>query len=549
MAEPSDDTKYSLGHEYTAEACYNDDTSRRQSVIDMGRLMAELTIPSVFPPEGYMVGEDLPGNNQSIAALAVNTLASTLMFMAFPPGQPIMRLKPVEYKMQAEINQDPEMYANTLLALSRLELEHREILQTTPLATAYTGYVKVLLVAGNALWKHLDLQEPTYHLPNCYTVKRNSAGHPLRTIHKECMTFDTLDEDWQDQIKPLLSETELKKDGKPLKEFEIEVDIYSVCKLKTGPNGERSWLYWQEYKGVILEGTSVETDYDNPPMWPGWLIPVYGQNWGRSYCEEYRGDLYTLEAHASAINDGASLAALSLIFVKPGATSIRTIREARNLSTVSGDAADVSVFRSDKTADFNFVMSNYEACAKRVSAAFLMQASVQRSGERVTAEEIRRLGNELDKAMGGTYTYMAQGNQKVIIVRAVNLVEEENPELPPIPRDVVKVEVITGIDAMGQSTEYDNLMEYAEAGLKVFPEKFQEVHDATNFFTRAAAAKGVKPDGLVLKPEQVQANTEAKQQQAQMQTLMDKGTTPAVKGMADYLTQGGGAPQAETQAA
>lgn len=543
MEEESADTQFRLGAELTAERCYLDDSSRRQSVIDMGRLMAELTIPSVLPPDGYIVGEDLPGNNQSIAALAVNTLTSALMFMAFPPGQPIMRLKPVEYKLQADVDQDPELYANTLLALSRLELEHREILQTTPLATAYTGYVKLLLIAGNALWKHIRLSEPTYHPPTEYTVKRNSKGHPLRTIHKERMTFDALEPDWQEQIRPLLDITETQRDGKPLKEFEIEVDIYSVCKLKTGDDSERTWLYWQEYKGVVLEDTAVETDYDNPPMWPGWLIPVYGQNWGRSYCEEYRGDLYTLESHASALNDGASLAALSLVFVKPGSTSVKAVREARNLSTVSGDVSDVGVFRTDKSADFNFVTANYEAVAKRVSAAFLMQSSVQRSGERVTAEEIKRLGNELDKAMGGTYTYMAQGNQKVVIVRAVNLVEEENPDLPEIPRDIVKVEVITGIDAMGQSTEYDNLMDYAAAGLKVFPTKFEQSHDANNFFMRAAAAKGVKPDGLVLKPEQMQANAQAQQEMSAQQTMLDKGTGPAVKGMADFLAaQGGGLP-------
>lgn len=513
----------------------------------MGRLMAELTIPSVFPPDGYKVGDDLPGNNQSISALAVNTLASNLMFMAFPPGQPIMRLKPVEYKLQKDINEDPKLYATMLLSLSRLELEHREILQTTPLATAYTGYVKVLLIAGNALWRHMALHEPSYHLPTQYTVKRNGTGHPLRTILKETLKLDALDPDWKAQIMPLLTADtkNFGPDGKMKKEFEIEVDIYSVCKLHIDPDGERSWLFWQEYKGTHLTGTENESDYDNPPLWPGWLIPVFGQNWGRSYCEEYRGDLYTLEAHASAINDGASLAALSLIFVKPGSTSVRSVREARNLSTISGNVEDVGVFRSDKTADFNFVMSNYEAVAKRVSAAFLMQQSVQRSGERVTAEEIRRLGQELDKAMGGTYTYMAQGNQKVVIQRAVHLVEDDNPGLPPIPREVVKVEVITGIDAMGQSTEYDNLMEYAQAGLAVFPSKFEQAHDASNFFMRAAAAKGVKPDGLVLTPEQMDANAQAAQEQAAQQSMIDKGTGPAVKGLSDFLTtqQDGGAAQ------
>lgn len=535
-----DREKFSLGEDYPAESAYRDGESIRSNVCNMGRMMAELTIPSVFPPEGYQVGDDLPGNNQSISAMAVNTLASALMFMAFPPGQPIMRLKPEVFKVQGEIDQDPQMYANLLLAMSSLEIAHREKLQTTPIATAYVGLMKLLLVAGNALWKHIKLKEPTYHRPDCYVVKRNSGGLPLRTIHKECVTFETLDKEHQDQIRPLLSDQDWKKtDGSHKKDFEVEVEVYSVMKYHKASDGEETWLYWQECKGVTLEDTEVETDFDNPPMWPAWLIPEYGQDWGRSYCEEYRGDLYTLEAHASSINDGASLAALSLLFVKPGGTSVKQVRQARNLSVLSGDANDLSVFRSDKTGDFNFVVQNYLETAKRVSAAFLMQSSIQRNGERVTAEEIRRLGQELDKAMGGLYTSTATGTQKVVIQRAVALNEDETPELPAIPRDIVKVEVITGVDALGQSTEAENLTEYATAARTAFPTKFEQTHDAHNFFTRLAAARGVKPDGLVLSAEQVQADNAAMQEQAAQQTVLDKGTGPAVKGLADFAAQGG----------
>lgn len=531
------ETLYTLGSDeagnrITAEDSYNRMTGRRQQVIDMGRLMAELTIPSVFPPDGYEPGDHLEGNNQSLSAQLVNTLASALMFMAFPPGQPIMRIEAIEYMVQEEVDKDPELWAKTQLALSRLEIAHRKRLQTTTISTAYTGYLKVLLVAGNALWKQLNLEEPTYFLPDTYVVKRNTGGMPLLTIHKEVVSLQSLDKDVRDLI---MSDAVEADKYRKMNEWERTADIYSVCKLKVGHNsGEKTWCYWQEWKGHTIPGTEVETDFENPPMYPGWLIPVYGKDWGRSYCEEYRGDLFTLESHASAVNDGASLAALALLFVQPGSTtSIKQIREARNLSTLPGNAEDLSVFRSDKTADLSFVVSNMDAVGRRLAAVFLLAQSIQRAGERVTAEEIRRMGQALDRAMGGLYTVIAQGNQRWIIMRAVRLNEEENPDLPSLPKDVVQVQVVTGIDAMGQTSEAENLMEYGRAGKEIFLDQFEQAHDASDFFTRLASAMGIKPDGLVKKKEQLEADQQAMQQQALTQSLVDKGTGPAVKGMAD----------------
>lgn len=531
------ETEFSFGTDYHAEDAYRDLTTRRQPVIDMGRLMAELTIPSVFPPEGYHTGDPLPGNNQSLGALLVNNLASALMFMAFPPGQPVLRFEPVEYKLQADIDKDPDLWAATQLAMSRLELSHRKRFQATPLMTAYTGYMKVMLIAGNCLWKHLKLNEPTYHLPTSYVVKRAASGLPLMCIHQECVPFMTLDAEHKAQLEEVMEAEDLENK----KPFELEVDIYSCLKFKLDADGDPSWLYWQESKGVVLEGTTVETDFDCPPMWPGWLIPVYGQDWGRGYCEEYRGDLYTIEALASSLNDGAAAAALSLLFVQPGQTSIKQVREARNLSVLNGRAEDVSMFRTEKTGDFAFVDSREEKVARRLGSAFLMNSAIQRSGERVTAEEWKRMGTELDKAMGGLYTSTAQGNQRLIIVRAVKLHEAESKQLPKVPTDVVNIEVITGIDALGQSTEAEQLQTFAQAGLQAFPKRWEAEVDSNNYLTRWAAALGLKPDGLIKKPEQVQQEADADRQQAMQQELISKGTAPAMKGMADAMTQGGGA--------
>lgn len=531
--EPS--TKYSFGKDYRAEDAYADLTTRRQPVIDMGRMMAELTIPSVFPPEGYHTGDPLPGNNQSLGSILVNNLASALMFMAFPPGQPIMRFEPIEYKLQADIDEDPELWAQTQLALSRLEVSHRKRFQATPLMTAYTGYLKVMLIAGNCLWKHLKLNEPTYHLPDCYVVKRAASGLPLMTIHKECVPFMTLDADHKAQLKEVMN----AKDFENKKPWELEVDVYSCLKFQLDEDGDPSWLYWQESHGVMLDGTEVETDFNAPPMWPGWLIPVYGQDWGRGYCEEYRGDLYSIESLASALNDGASVAALSLLFVKPGQTSIKQVREARNLSVINGDANDVSMFRAEKTGDFSFVDSREEKIARRLGTAFLMNSAIQRTGERVTAEEWIRMGNELDKAMGGLYTSTAQGNQRIIIVRAVKLHEAESKQLPKVPDDVVNIEVVTGIDALGNNTEANQLKDFAAAGLQAFPQKWEQDVDSNNYLTRWAAALGLKPDGLIKKPKQVQQEAAQQQQQAMQQELISKGTGPAIKGIADAASQSG----------
>lgn len=324
-------------------------------------------------------------------------------------------------------------------------------------------------------------------------------------------------------------------------EWEREVDVYSVQKLRLTEEGEKVWCYWEEWEGHVLPDTQVETDYETPPMHAGWLIPVWGQDWGQGYCEQYRGDLYQVEALASAGNDGAALAALALIFNKPGSqTSIKQVREAKNLSILSGQADDLSVFRSEKTADLNFVGAREEAAARRLSAAFLLQSSVQRSGERVTAEEVRRLGQELDKALGGLYTQIAQGNQKVIIMRAVRLNEDENPKLPELPKGVVEVQVITGKDALGDSTEADNLIEVVGTTVKIFPQASQVQLSASNFARRLAALRGVKPDGLIKSDRQIAQDTAQQKQEALSSQLVDKATGPAVKGFADAMTQQGG---------
>lgn len=520
---------YSLGE--PAESVYNQLNMNRQAVIDTARLMAELTIPSLVPPDGWKTGDQICANNQSLGSRCVNNLAANLVFMAFPPNQPVMKLEAIEYEVQEQVNQDPELWAKMEIALGRLAEAHRKrLMSDTTLLSAYTHAMKLLIVAGNCLWKHNKLSSPTVYDPCHYAVKRNATGDPLLVIHKECLSLQTLSPDFRDQIYQ--GQPELRRQP----QWEQEAEIYTVCKLDRAEGDEPVWHYWQEHKGTLLEGTEVETDFDDAPMVPLWMIPVYGQDWGRSYCEEYRGDLFCAEALSSATMDAASLAALSLLFVNPsGRTSLKQVREARNLSTFAGKAEDLSVFRSEKGADMAFVMKKGEEVDHRLGMAFLLNFAIQRNGERVTAEEIRRLGSELDKALGGLYSELAQKTTRPVVLRFMHLNEEENPKLPKLPKGIVQVQVITGMDALGDSKEVQDLEDLAAAVSKFFPKDAADILNSIGWSMRYAAAKGIKPDGVVNSPEAVKANRAQQAQDAMKQTLLEKGTTPAVSGLAQGL--------------
>ncbi|MEW6121290.1 MAG: portal protein [Pseudomonadota bacterium] len=520
---------YDLGE--PAADIYQRLSAARTSPLTTARELAELTIPSEFPPEGYTTGDKIGSNNQSIGSIAVNTLAALLMFMAFPPGRPMMRFKPVEHKLADEIKRDPTLWSKVKLGLARKEIEHRERAETTPLRSTYTAHLRQLLIGGNSLWQHVSLDHPTVHRMDTYVVKRDAKGQPLFSILLEEVSLAGMEEDHRDILRDRLGD---KLKGKA--EWEQTAKVYTVCKLDT-EGDERVWRYWQEAEGELLPGTEVTADFDNPPMYPDWLIPVFGQDWGRSYCEQYRGDLFTVETASSSLNDGAALAALCLLFVKPGGrTSVKQIKMAENLAVLSGSAEDVTAFRLDKNGDFQFVSAHLDQAYRRLSRAFLLQTSIVRDAERVTREEIARLGNELEKAMGGLYSELSQRTQRTVVLRFVRLHEEDDEQLPQVPEGLIRLSVVTGIDALGATTEEDALVTLGGTINTVFgPGSAGKIMDPSDFTRRLAAEKGIQPEGLIKTAEALADERDQERQMVQQQTLLDKAAGPIAGEVAKSL--------------
>src|SRR3546814_9435028 len=81
----------------------------------------------------------------------------------------------------------------------------------------------------------------------------------------------------------------------------------------------------------------------------------------------------------------------------------------------------------------------------RLSHAFMLQSGTVRNAERVTAEEIRAMAQELENVLGGVYTVLSAEFQ-LPLIRRIPYVLIRQGEAPEMPKTVVPT-VVTGFEA------------------------------------------------------------------------------------------------------
>lgn len=532
MAQPVPQD-FSFGNR-DAEDVYEELATDRAQVIEKARELARISLPHEFPPEGSRPGDNLPPPNQATNGRALVNLASRIMLTALPPGLPILKYNIIEHKLKDDFEADPTLYSFTILALARREIAIRQRMEATTTRTAYGELAMQLILAGNAMWRHININSPSVHKMTDYVVKRNASGEQLSNILKMKINLLDVDAETRGFIQNVRQYNTDKSEG-----LGDEVFIYCCCKLHRVSSKEKVWLYWEEYKGEMIPGTDVVADHDAPPQYAAWMKPNYGFNWGTSYAVQYEGDMYIVENQNGSLNDGAEAAALTWIFVRPGGvTSKRVLDKAENLKTMHGDANDITVFRLEKGGDFNFVVSTVERAERRLGQAFLQVSSIQRSGERVTAEEWKQMSAELNMAMGGLYSTFAQGAGAVIITRFSAMAEEEDKDLQPLPKGVTRVMPITGMDAMAIDEEQSNLERALEVAQRLLgPEATGSKLDIDEALRRILAGNRVRPDGLLLSMQTQQANTADANAQAASATVLEKAAGPIAKEGAAALSE------------
>ena len=149
--------------------------------------------------------------------------------------------------------------------------------------------------------------------------------------------------------------------------------------------------------------------------------------------------------------------------------------------------------------------------------AFLLNSAVQRNAERVTAEEVRYMAQELETALGGVYSILSQEFQlplvKLLLARL-----ERTGKMPKMPKDAVKPQIVTGIEALGRGQDLNKLSQFLQMLQPLGPQIIAQNLNVDDYIDRLGASLGIDTGGLVKTLEQ-KAQEQQAVQMAQEQAL------------------------------
>lgn len=484
----------------TAEARYRELEPKRQVYLERAREVAKFTIPSLMPPSGHNDTTKLETPYQGVGARGVNNLASKLLLALLPPNSPFFRLKVKDYILDDLEVTNPDLKTELETALSRIESTVMTEIETSSDRVAVFEILKHLLVAGNVL---IDMSHEegmrVFHLDR-YVVQRDPMGHVLEIIVHETVAPVALPENIREVVTTRMDSSEKN------------VNLYTWIKRT-----DKQWTVSQEVKGIVIPDSKGTYPLDRSPFIALRGNRIDGEDYGRGYVEEYLGDLKSLEGLSRAVVEGSAAAAKVLFLINPnGTTRAKTLAESPNGAIREGNAEDVTVLQLQKFNDFRIAYEQMGRIEERLSFAFLLNSSIQRNAERVTAEEVRFMARELEDALGGLYSILAQEFQLPYVRRKIHQMEKTR-KLPSLPKNTVKPMIITGLEALGRGHDL-NKLDIFIGGLAqtLGPEVLAQYLNLEDYIARRATAIGIDTKGLIKTKEEIAAAQQTAQQQAML---------------------------------
>lgn len=467
---------------------------------------AELTIPALLPKEHTNEDVQLPTPYQSLGARAVNNLASKLVLSLFPPNSPFFKFDldaVVRERLKAELGEKglKEKITSKFVVI---EQDITRYFESEAMRPQLYRALRLLIVTGNVLLELPDDGPIKAFRLDKYVVRRNPSGQPVHIVLKEMIDPDEVPEG-------IDRNQEDKKEGDGSK----PIELYTEAKWDYD---DKKWHIKQECLGQLVPDSEGAYKKDECPFLALTWTLADGENYGRGHVEEYLGDFISLDGLSQSLLEGAAIAAMVKFLVNPsGQTNVEDLKKTRNGGFCAGREGDVVPVRLEKFADFRTAYDQSNTIEGRLSRAFLLNESVQRDAERVTAEEIRYMAQELDDAIGGIYSVLSLELQFPFLRRLMfRLRKRKGLKLPAD----VQPTIITGFEALGRGHELRKLRTALEYLQPFGPEVLSMYIKVENYIQRVFNAVGVDTDGLVPTSEEIEA---AKKQQQQKEIVQQLG--------------------------
>lgn len=505
---------------------YTDLERERTDYLNRAEESSRLTIPWLLPKEGHGSGK-LPETYQSVGAEGVTNLASRLTTVHLPPTRSFFRLRVARKTIEeSEHTQKGDLVSEIEAGLSRIE---REVLgHNESLGDRASVYIMMLhlIVTGNVL-AHIKEDGIAIYPLNSYVVERDPDDNVLVIITKQEIARSALPKELRKKIKKDMV-------GNEDETSTVEtVEIYT-CITRAG---ER-WKVYQECEGKSI-GTEGNYPLDKCPWLALRLFRSGQENYGRGYVEMYRGDLQSCDVLTKALNEASAAAAKVIFLVHPSAyTKVSDLTSAENLAFVAGKKEDIDVLQIEKYNDLQVAERRVKELEQKLSRVFLLHSAVQRDAERVTAEEIRFMAQELESMLGGLYSMLAKEWQEPYANLRIHYLQEAG-KLDEFP-DGIEVEIITGVEALGRGQEASTLMTYVKAISQfVDPKSLPTYVNISGLLKMLGASLGVDTTAILKSEEQQQQEAQQAQEQQMLSQAMPNLINAGGNLLGKSMEQGG----------
>lgn len=469
----------------TAREVWSRLDSVKQPLMQRVERYAGLTIPKVLLPEGFQPeSTDQTHDFQSIGAQAVNHVVNKLIMALFRPSQPFFRLQ-VGDDTRKELATAGITEADVGASLA--DIERRACRELDGLAQRPKLYLAArnLVVAGNVL---VEFKDDTLRILSLryFCVKRNIDGSINTLVIREKVKFDELMADVQAALPP--------------RKYQPETEVEFFKLLKRDVKGDLHLTQW-------VDDTLLDKRFNG--KWPAKTAPYRVITWdladesdyGTGLVEEYAGDFEALSVLAEAVVDGAVLGCEFRWLVNPsGQTSADDFNASKNGDALPGVPADIQPTQGGNPNAVKIAMDVSGRYEQRIGRGFLMGSSMTRDAERVTAEEIRLVAQELETSFGGVYSALAANIQEPVARWLLDRVGAS------IQGKDLRVMVVSGLDALSRNSDLEALrLALGDlAQVAMLPPALQARLDMTRLAAFIGQGRGVALEQFLKSEEQVQ---------------------------------------------
>lgn len=145
-----------------------------------------------------------------------------------------------------------------------------------------------------------------------------------------------------------------------------------------------------------------------------------------------------------------------------------------------------------------------------------------------TAEEIRRVSQELEVSLGGIYSTLANVLQEPLVMLYLGRLREKGLINTALV-DSIDLEVTTGSAALGRGTEFSSISTFIQTMQATLGQEFSRYIKMPEMIARVANSLDIGTSELIKTSEELQAEAEAQQLAEKQQAAVAPSINAAAK--------------------